>query len=263
MTEENVVREALTVQQRIAKGRQMKRLAPKMARARKIKSKKKANPEQLQKRANKMAIGLLRKKLAGKKGANYANLSPSDKMQVDKKVEAKKAIIPSLAKKLIGKVRKKEALRMASRNKSKNESLERKANLSGYDIEILEKVYDRGIADWDVTFDLSEERYAMGRVNSFIHGGTQDNDLVQESLARTIKYAASSIVGAKKWDKMVQAYVNKMESDPNESHGKSRAFDIAREFGIDEPRMFINMINKAVRSGKIDKKFQVEEKEEL
>ena len=109
MTEELELDEGkpLTVQQRMARGRLMKKLAPKMARAKKMKEKRMAVPNQLKVRAQRAAIAAVRKKVAGDKGVNYANLSPNDKMNVDKLVQKKSALIQKIAKKQLPKIRKK------------------------------------------------------------------------------------------------------------------------------------------------------------
>lgn len=100
----------LTPQQRIARGRIMKRLAPKLAMKRKIAAKKKANPEKLKARAMKQARDVVRAKFV--KGKKYIDLSNSEKGQVDKKVEKKQAMIKKIAKKLLPKIKKAEAERV-------------------------------------------------------------------------------------------------------------------------------------------------------
>ena len=105
-------RKPLSISQRKAIGRRMKRLAPKMQRLKKMKAKKMAGTDVIKKRANKAAIATIRKKVAGDRGKNYANLSPSDKIQVDKLVQKKSALIPKLAKKLLPKIRKAEIARL-------------------------------------------------------------------------------------------------------------------------------------------------------
>ena len=105
-------RKPLTISQRKAIGRRMKRLAPKMQRLKKMKAKKMAGTDVIKKRANKAAIAVIRKKVAGDRGKNYANLPPSDKIQVDKLVQKKSALIPKLAKKLLPKIRKAEIARL-------------------------------------------------------------------------------------------------------------------------------------------------------
>ena len=105
-------RKPLSISQRKAIGRRMKRLAPKMQRLKKIKAKKMANTDVIKKRANKAAIAVIRKKVAGDRGKNYANLSPTDKIQVDKLVQKKSSLIPKIAKKLLPKIRKAEIERL-------------------------------------------------------------------------------------------------------------------------------------------------------
>jgi hypothetical protein len=114
----------LSISQRKAIGRRMKRLAPKLQRIKKMKSKKMADAKTIQKRAQKAAIKLIRKKVAGKKGQDYAKLSPGDKMNVDRLVAKKSAIIQKLAKKLIPATRKKEIARLKSQRGSKDESFD-------------------------------------------------------------------------------------------------------------------------------------------
>tara|TARA_R110000851_G_scaffold12674_12_gene43854 strand:- start:12092 stop:12463 length:372 start_codon:yes stop_codon:yes gene_type:complete len=105
----------LTPQQRIARGRIMKRLAPKLAMKRKIAAKKKANPEKLKARAMKQARDVVRAKFV--KGKKYDDLSNSEKSQVDRKVEKKQAMIKKIAKKLLPKIKKAEAERVKNLKK--------------------------------------------------------------------------------------------------------------------------------------------------
>jgi DNA primase catalytic subunit len=100
----------LTPQQRIQRGRIMKRLAPKIAMKRKIAMKKKATPEKLKVRAMKQARDVVRAKFV--KGKSYDELSYSEKIQLDKKVEKKQALIKKIAKKLLPKIKKAEVERI-------------------------------------------------------------------------------------------------------------------------------------------------------
>jgi hypothetical protein len=109
---EDLEERVLTVQQRRARGRQMKRLAKRIAKKRAIKMKKIAGVDQLKKRANKAAKQLLRKKVAGAQGAKYAELSPQQKMVIDKMVEKKAGAIPKIAMKLLPKIKKAEKERV-------------------------------------------------------------------------------------------------------------------------------------------------------
>ena len=107
----------LTPQQRRAKGRQMKRLAPKIARKKKIAMKKKASPEKLIGRAEKAAKEIIRKRIV--KGKNYKDLPFAQRELVDKKVEQKKELIKKLAKKLLPKIRKQEVERLKKKGNIK------------------------------------------------------------------------------------------------------------------------------------------------
>jgi len=106
------VRKPLTIQQRMQIARRMKRLAPRMARMRKIRAKRMADPKRLERRSRKAAIKILRKRFAGKQGANYASLSPGAKMSVDRILQKKMALIGRLSKRIMPKVRKAEMERL-------------------------------------------------------------------------------------------------------------------------------------------------------
>jgi nicotinic acid mononucleotide adenylyltransferase len=125
-------RKPLTLQQRLKMGRRMKRLAPRLARFRKIKAKRVAPPDRLAYRARKAALNILRRKVAGKMGANYKNLSTTQKISVDKMLEKKKSAVGALSKRLLPKVRKKEMERVAKARSSKNESFD--AMFEAFDI---------------------------------------------------------------------------------------------------------------------------------
>jgi hypothetical protein len=127
-------RQPLTIAQRQKKARQMKRLAPKLARFRKMRAKRMADREQLLKRAQKAARNVIRKKVAGERGTDYSALSASEKITIDKLVAKKSAIIQKLAKKLLPKVRKKEIERLKQARGSKTESF---AEWSDTDFDIL------------------------------------------------------------------------------------------------------------------------------
>lgn len=149
--EELEERAPLTIQQRMRKSRQMKRLAPKMKRLRQIKKFRMAPVERLQMRARKLAKNLLRKKFAGKKGAEYASLSPSEKITVDKLVANKSSVIDKLAKRLLPMIRKKEILRIRQARQTKSESVEKLINDISVLFERTETRQDPDISDREGT----------------------------------------------------------------------------------------------------------------
>jgi len=102
----------LNISQRMAIGRRMKRLAPRMKRQREIRKKRMADKPRLEKRSRKAAIKLLRKRFAGKQGQNYASLSPGAKMSVDRIIQKKMAMVGKISKRLLPKIRKAEMERL-------------------------------------------------------------------------------------------------------------------------------------------------------
>lgn len=123
--EELEERAPLTIQQRMKKSRQMKRLAPRMKRLRQIKKFRMAPVERLQMRARKLAKNLLRKKFAGNKGGKYASLSPSEKITVDRLVANKGPVIDRLAKRMLPMMRKKEIARIRQARQTRSENVEK------------------------------------------------------------------------------------------------------------------------------------------
>ena len=116
-------RNPLTLAQRMKKRILMRRLAPRIARKRKIAMRRRAGREQLTKRARRAAVLLLKKKVAGNKGKNYKSLSPSEKIGIDRLVQKRLGMVDKIAKRLLPKMQKKETERMRNRSKT-NENFE-------------------------------------------------------------------------------------------------------------------------------------------
>jgi hypothetical protein len=117
-------RKPLTIQQRFRRARLMKRLAPKLARMRRIKAKRVADAKTIQKRALKVARRIIRKRVAGERGEQYTELSPTEKITIDKLVAKKSAMIQKMAKRLLPKVRKSEIERAKRARAPKEESFD-------------------------------------------------------------------------------------------------------------------------------------------
>ena len=103
--------EALSKAARMKKSRLMKMKGKMIARKREISMKKKASPEKIQKRAMKRARDILTKKIL--KDRSKSDLSISGKEGLEKKLNAKTAIIKKIAKKLIPQIKKAETERLA------------------------------------------------------------------------------------------------------------------------------------------------------
>ena len=115
----------LSIAQRRQRGLTMRKFAGKIANARKRMAARPATKAQLVTRATKAATVIIRKKVAGKKGVGYADLAPSAKMAVDKKVAKKSAAIKKIAKKLLPKVKKADKLkRQKAADAKKNEEVD-------------------------------------------------------------------------------------------------------------------------------------------
>lgn len=115
-----VIKEApLTPMQRRKKAIIMKRLAPKIARKRKIAMRKKAGVEKIQGRANKAAREYMRQLFL--KGKKYSDLPLQARVNIDKKVEKKKTLMVKLAKRMIPVMRRKEIERLKQLRKSKTD----------------------------------------------------------------------------------------------------------------------------------------------
>ena len=107
--------EVLTKQQRIKRGRLMKRMAKRIAIKRKRKLKKRATKDELMNRAKKLA----RKKLAKKylKGKDLSKLTFADRERLEKKLKGKSKVITRIAKKLLKQVKAADVARVASMRK--------------------------------------------------------------------------------------------------------------------------------------------------
>jgi hypothetical protein len=123
-------RKPLTFQQRQKIAIRMKRLAPRMKRLRAIKKKRMATPDRLKYRSRKAALMLLRRRAAGSRGAKYATLSRTDKINIDRQLNnrykgpALRNIVDRFAKRMLPMVRKKEMERLKRARTIKKENID-------------------------------------------------------------------------------------------------------------------------------------------
>ena len=121
--EELVNERVMTLLQRRKAGIKMRRLKFRIQRARKMKKKRMATKDMLVRRARRQARTVIRKRLGGAKGAKYSALSPSERIQLDKRVQSKQAIINKIAIRLLPKVKSAELKRLSAARGKKNESV--------------------------------------------------------------------------------------------------------------------------------------------
>ena len=104
----------LDIQQRQKRAQIMRRYASKIERAREMAKKRMAPEANIRKRAFVMARQLVRKRVAGQRGAEYEKLGPSEKIAIDRAVEGKQKQIKKLALRLIPRVKQAEQKRLSS-----------------------------------------------------------------------------------------------------------------------------------------------------
>lgn len=168
----------------------------------------------LVKRSRRLAIKMMRRRIL--RGQKYQDLSYAQRATVDARLKKRKKSIGKIAKRLLPKVARAEASRKIGsrftdpmKGKTVNEqmlmemmhmipeaeydyelsekeveALKEKAELYGTSYDILETVFRRGIASWQlIETDMTFNQYGFGRVNSFLNGGKAydaDFDLVVE-----------------------------------------------------------------------------------
>jgi nicotinic acid mononucleotide adenylyltransferase len=129
-------RKPLTIAQRRKKAMVMRRYKGKIKRSREIAKKRLASPEKLKTRSRRHAIQMVRKKFAAKRGENYRNLSPGDKIAIDRIVQKKAAIVNRIAKRLLPKEKKAELVRLRQARSSKKEEFEFNEDFNNVFVEV-------------------------------------------------------------------------------------------------------------------------------
>lgn len=105
-----IIEKPLNLAQRKKRSCSMKRIGSRMKMKRKLSMRKKSSPEKIKEKAARKARNIVREKLAG--GKSHHDLSDTEKMKIDKKLEIKGALVKKVAKKLIPKVKKIETERI-------------------------------------------------------------------------------------------------------------------------------------------------------
>ena len=113
INEDTIFEAVLDIAARRKRAIAMKRREPRLQRQKVLALKRFASDLKLKRRAQNVARNLVRTRVAGKRGANYKNLSVSDKIAVDRMIQGKEKLIRALAKKMYQRVRKREMERVA------------------------------------------------------------------------------------------------------------------------------------------------------
>ena len=109
--------EALDIKARRKLAQAMRKNKAKIKRAKEIASKKKASKDKLEKRAQKQAIEIVKKKIA--QGKDIKKMSFAARQQLDDKVKKKQGLVKKLAKRLLKKVKADEKDRMTKKGEKK------------------------------------------------------------------------------------------------------------------------------------------------
>ena len=199
-------RKPLSVSQRMAIGRRMKRLQPRIQRKREIQKKRMADQPRLEKRARKAAIKLLRKRFAGKQGANYASLSPGAKISVDRIIQKKMAMVGKISKRMMPKIRKAEIERLKAARSGKknvgtaNESFEAYLNEAcwdGYKQVGMKKKGDKMVPDCVPEEIIFEDDDQMNTRLLYMLRQAFTNDIERQLVIRALKGGSKSLQNPK------------------------------------------------------------------
>ena len=241
----------LTVPQRLAIGRRMKRLAPRMARKRAIQKKKMADKPRLERRARKAAIKLLRTKFAGKQGANYASLAPGAKISVDRIIQKKMSMVNTISKRMLPKVRKAEMDRLKAARSSKkivgtaNEAFEaylEEACWDGYKQEGMKKKGDKMVPNCvPEEVILEDENQETNQKLLYMLRQAFTDATERQLVVRALKGGAKSLQNPK-----LRPFILKL---------LNRLLDATQS----DPTMFVKMKDRLRRMAQDDSKKEVEE----
>jgi hypothetical protein len=102
----------VTLQQRRVRANQMRRQSSRLTRARAISRLKLATGKQLERRAHQAAKQNIRRRFAGSRGVEYHNLGPSDKVSVDRQIDAKVRSIQALVQRIIPRIKQADVKRL-------------------------------------------------------------------------------------------------------------------------------------------------------
>ena len=125
MEEDGLLDEAvLSIAQRRKRAITMRKYKNKIAVARKRMMRKPADRKRLMVRSRKAAIQKIRNMVAGKKGAEYSELSPSEKAMIDQRVQKRKGAIDKIAKRLLPAMRRADLARLSQKKEELDISFE-------------------------------------------------------------------------------------------------------------------------------------------
>lgn len=124
--QEELDESVLSLSGRRKRAMQLRRMKAKIAVARQRAMRRFASPEKLNVRARRMAINFLKKRYSSGKG--YSQMSPGQKIEIDKKIQKLMPVVGKIASRLLPQVRRAEVQRKASQRAATKESVETNIN---------------------------------------------------------------------------------------------------------------------------------------
>lgn len=184
LKEEQELDEAvLDIANRRKRGMKLRQRHSRMERQKQIALKRFANDLKLRRRARNVARALVRRRVAGARGANYTHLSTNDKIAVDKMIQGKERLIKSLAGKLYQRIRKREADRVVRVRAGMPAKRQGKIINAEFDFSVFSSLYD----------SLVENKFTISEKELFdLKAKATKYDLPFESLEEVYRNAALS-----------------------------------------------------------------------
>jgi len=237
---ESVDEAVLDISARRKRAINLKKRHSRLERQKQLALKRFASDLKLRRRARNVARALVRTRVAGKRGANYTNLSVNDKIAVDKMIQGKEKLVKAIAGKLYQRIRKREAERVSrvrggltAKRQSKilNAEFDYETFSSMYDslvenrfvipqkelvalkikstnsnipLEKLEEVYRQAASEYTDS-NLTLQQYCFNKVNSFISNNVSEDAAQSHERAATVAQQNGKPLRANLHRKIAQA----------------------------------------------------------
>jgi hypothetical protein len=176
-------RKALTIPQRQKRARDLRSREQRMTRAREIAKAKLAPPSKIEQRALAHARAFVKSRVSPRKGVPYAELTTSEKIQVDTAVAKKTKLIKRIAARLLPRVRKAEFERLKSfRN---GEQLKDLSTQNPSAQGIMPKMTEEMLQLFN-TLDSNDTNSLIGIIENTINQFKTDNNPLGEQLKKIL-----------------------------------------------------------------------------
>ena len=176
-------RKALTLPQRQKRGRQLRARENSMARAREVAKSRLAPSGKIEQRALSHARAIIKKRFAARKGTPYAELTTTEKIQVDTAVAKKTKLIQKMAKRLLPRIRKAEYERLKSFRTGA--ALQDLSTQNPKSQGIMPKVSEE-MSQLFYTLDSSDTNALIGIIENTINQFKQNNNPLGDQLKRML-----------------------------------------------------------------------------